>query len=134
MSSADLAFLQNPLTFAVLGVLIFLGFVAWKLAPLVRKFTHLVDDFLGEPERPGVPERPGLMSRMSALEQNSAANTEMLGKIDDRVQIVEHEVTFNDGSSVKDATTRMEKRLTDLHTKFMPEAEHPPIAPGHRTH
>lgn len=77
---------------AVLAVLVWVVVKVW--AP-VRKFMHLVDDLVGEPERAGVPARPGLM---------------------ERVQSIEHEVTTNHGSSLKDAVKELSDSVTELHT------------------
>lgn len=43
-----------------------------KAAPPLGRLKDLIDDFTGEPERPGVPARPGLMARMQALESDVA--------------------------------------------------------------
>lgn len=34
-----------------------------------RQLGHLLDDLLGEPERPGQPERPSLMARIAQIEE-----------------------------------------------------------------
>lgn len=39
-----------------------------KVYPFIRKLQTLMDDWLGEPERPGVHRRPGLMERMEKIE------------------------------------------------------------------
>ena len=64
---------------AVLNVVYFLAGttvtgvgVAWKLAPILRRLSHLVDDLLGEPARPGVAARPGVVERLSTLEDDVA--------------------------------------------------------------
>lgn len=81
--------------------------VVVKLWPLLRKLGHFLDDVAGEPARPGVPARPGLMERIAT---------------------VEHELTTNSGSSVKDAVKRIEDtqraqaaQLADLHQKYGPK-------------
>lgn len=59
-----------------------------KIAPVARKLGHLVDDLVGEPERPGVPARPGLMERMEAVET--------------KAEIIRHEMYPNSGKSLRD--------------------------------
>lgn len=46
------------------------GVVA-KVYPTVRKLQTLIDDWVGEPSRPGVPAKPGVMERLGRLEQVS---------------------------------------------------------------
>ena len=41
---------------------------AWKVAPVMRRLSHLVDDLIGEPARTGVAARPGVMERLAQLE------------------------------------------------------------------
>lgn len=38
-----------------------------------RQLGHLIDDLLGEPERPGQPERPSLMARIARIEKRTEA-------------------------------------------------------------
>lgn len=45
---------------------------AWKVAPILRRLSHLVDDLMGEPARPGVAARPGVVERLSTLEDDVA--------------------------------------------------------------
>lgn len=42
-----------------------------KIHPFVKKFTNFMDDWIGEPERPGVESRPGVMERLHRLENLS---------------------------------------------------------------
>lgn len=51
---------------ALAGVL---GFLWRKVWPALRRFSHFVDDFVGEEERPGVPARPGVLERLQTLEE-----------------------------------------------------------------
>ncbi|MFD4314971.1 hypothetical protein [Streptomyces sp. NPDC058548] len=70
------------------------------LARFFLRAGRLLDDFLGEPERPGVPARPGVMERI----QN----------IDTRVTRVEHELYPNSGASLRDAIDLANRRLARL--------------------
>ncbi|MEV0306544.1 hypothetical protein [Nonomuraea fuscirosea] len=69
----------------------------WKL---FQSLDDFLDDLRGAPARPGVPERPGVMERLARLETGLTTIT--------------HEVTTNDGSSLKDAVRRVEQKL-DTH-------------------
>lgn len=52
----------------VIATLATVGVFFGKLWKLLKKFSDLFDDLLGEPARSGVPERPGIMKRMANLE------------------------------------------------------------------
>lgn len=95
---------------ALVGAAAGLISTARRLVAFLRRIGHLVDDLLGEPPRPGMEEgRPGLMARVSALEGQ-------LDALQARMEEVRHEVTHNDGGSLKDAVRRIEhalKALTD---------------------
>lgn len=77
-----------PWLAAVLAVVWGAVWLVRKIAPVARKLGHLVDDLVGEPERPGVPARPGLMERMEAVEQ--------------KAEIIRHEMYPNSGKSLRD--------------------------------
>lgn len=55
------------LALAVLGALGALGLLIRKAAPTLRKIGHAVDDFVGEPARPGVDARPGVVESVALL-------------------------------------------------------------------
>ncbi|MEI3845307.1 MULTISPECIES: hypothetical protein [unclassified Microbacterium] len=103
---------------AAIGVIVWVGF---KVAPFVLKLVHFIDDVAGEPARPGVDARPGLMERLQAVEDKQDDLTAA-------VKVVQHEVTTNHGSSLKDSTKRLEGRvdaiegkLNDLHERYVKE-------------
>jgi hypothetical protein len=70
-----------------------------------RNVANLVDDIRGEPSRPGVAERPGVLERLMTIEDR-------IGGIEARVTGVEHELTPNSGTSLRDAVDRVEHGLT----------------------
>lgn len=85
-----------------------------RIAPAIRKVVHLVDDLLGEPDRPGVPGRLGVMERLQQLDERTA------------------ELRPNGGKSIKDQITRMDQRISEIsgrlraverHTCPKPEGE-----------
>lgn len=77
-----------------LGVLVKGG--RW-VARIWVKIERFLDDWNGEPARPGRDAVPGMMERVVTLEKLSR-------------QVV-HEVTPNSGSSMKDALKRVEDNL-----------------------
>jgi hypothetical protein len=63
----------------------------WRWAwPFLRRVGHFLDDWFGEPARPGFPGQSGVMERLAR---------------------VEHEVHTNSGSSMRDAVNRIEDTL-----------------------
>ncbi len=61
-----------------------------------EKLRQFLDDWNGEPERPGIaPKRFGVMERLTIVEA--------------AVKNVEHEVKPNSGTSLKDQITRIEE-------------------------
>jgi hypothetical protein len=91
---------------AVAGVLVALGSIGaagrWFVVRL-RKLGHLADDLLGEPARPGHEARPGLMDRVKTLEERTA------------------ELKPNGGGSIKDAVTRIDRRLAAVERIVVPD-------------
>lgn len=99
-----------PLTpwLAAIAVLVW---VAVKVWPFLRKISHFIDDVAGEPARPGFEARPGLMERVSTMETKQDEQGAVL-------EVVQHEVTTNHGSSLKDAVKKLEKKFDEhLETK-----------------
>lgn len=66
------------------------------------RLAHFLDDWFGEPERPGFPARPGVPER--------------LGKVEARLGTVEgdtRQLKRNGGSHLADAVDRIERLLDD---------------------
>lgn len=90
---------------AIAGVLVVIcGALAWlwrKAIPAARKWARFADRIMGVPADPhtGQPEVLGIFERLDHQ--------------DGVLETIRHEVEFNNGSSVKDAITRIEKRLDD---------------------
>lgn len=63
---------------------------------LLKPLAYLLEDWNGVPSRPGVPERPGVMVRL---------------------QGIEHELTTNSGSSLRDEVRLIGRRLAQLESK-----------------
>lgn len=101
---------------AAVFITAFLALITKKMYPTFSKFKNLIDDIGGEDARPGVAARPGLMERMAGVETSQTTQHETLARLEieqraqgSKLEIVRHEVEFNNGSSVKDAAVRTEK-------------------------
>ncbi|WP_211323398.1 hypothetical protein [Amycolatopsis palatopharyngis] len=77
-----------------------------------RPFTDFLEDWRGEPARPGRDKQPGAMERMQAIETRVTANTEHLSAMDDRLVRVEAEFRPNGGSSLRDSLNRVESYVS----------------------
>lgn len=90
---------------------------------LGRRVDEFIDDWRGEPSRPGVPERPGVMVRMAGMEDRLAV-------LEDGLDRVMHELYPNSGGSLRDAVDLANHRLALL----CPEDPAPPpgtvVPPG----
>lgn len=75
-----------------------LAFIARYLHRASRGLRQMLDDWRGEPGRPGVPARPGVMER--------------LGSFDTRLSAIEAEVSPNGGASMRDAVARVHLATT----------------------
>jgi len=84
-----------------LGAFFFAIFVVWKVGPILRKWSRFIDRVIGVPEdkKTGQAALPGIFERLDHQ--------------DGVLETIRHEVEFNNGTSVKDAVTRVEKALTD---------------------
>lgn len=105
----------------IVGVSLVLAAIAWawkQLKPPTKGIEHFLEDWNGEPARPGVPAKLGMMQRMENIE-TSQANTEThqtktdlwfekYGPIIDRL---DHEMHPNSGGSLADAVNRTEANL-----------------------
>lgn len=55
----------TALSIAVFGLLAWAIRWAWRI---LKRTTHFLDDFFGEPARDGVPAKPGVMARLGSVE------------------------------------------------------------------
>ncbi|MFI1956129.1 hypothetical protein ACH437_30545 [Streptomyces xinghaiensis] len=85
--------------------------VVWRLvrgaARFGRRVNEFIDDWRGEPARPGVPPRPGVMERMGRLE-------ERMGGVEGDLQRIKHELYPDSGASLRDAVDLANRRLALL--------------------
>ena len=84
-----------------LGAFLIAAFFALKLwkavAPVFRAARDFLEDWKGEPDRPGVKGRAGVMARLGSIE---------------------HELHPNSGLSMRDAINRTEKQSKELGDKL----------------
>lgn len=79
-------------------VAVFFGVKFWKIvAPVFREIRNFLDDWKGEPDRPGVKGRAGVMARLGSIE---------------------HELHPNSGLSMRDAINRTEQQGKDMSDKL----------------
>ncbi|MEU1883442.1 hypothetical protein ABZ470_39565 [Streptosporangium sp. NPDC020072] len=80
--------------FVVIGIVGGASALVWRglrlAARKTRRLTHFLDDWQGEPARPGVEARPG---------------------IPERLQKIESELRRNSGTSLRDVVDRLERGL-----------------------
>ena len=102
-----------------LGAFFVAGFLIWKVGPVLRKWSRFIDRVIGVPADPktGQKEIPGIFERLD--HQDTVLET------------IRHEVEFNNGSSVKDAVTRVEEKIDNhLATTTQPTTTINVNAPG----
>lgn len=93
-------------------VAVFLALVSWKyLRPPTKGIEHFLEDWNGEPSRPGVPERPGMMQRVGNIEASQTKADVFFEKYGPIIDKLEHEMHPNSGTSLADAVNRTEKAL-----------------------
>jgi hypothetical protein len=104
--STGIASVDHLVTWSV-AVAAVVGLVAmvWRAARgIARRLDHLLDDWAGEPARPGVPARPGLVERIARIEDRQLQQGA-------RLAAIEHELHPNSGSSLRDAVDRVERHV-----------------------
>jgi hypothetical protein len=75
-----------------------------KIEERNRRTDLLLLDWSGAPARPGFPAVPSFPERMASIEGHLA--------------VIDHEVSFNSGSSIKDAVHRTDKAVAVLQVKL----------------
>lgn len=103
---ADVDMVQLAATLAILGIIAVTIIKSWRP---VRAVVRFFDAMIGgdERDRDGEKLRPGILDQVAAL----TAEQERQGKM---LRQVHHEVHFNNGSSVKDATRRIEDTQQEI--------------------
>lgn len=84
-----------------------LGVVVWRF---LRRIVNFLNDWGGEPARPGHEAKPGAMERLTSVETAVQSNTHQVTAISGRVKLVEAELKPNGGSSFRD---RVERAIPD---------------------
>lgn len=92
------------------AVAVFTGL--WRAGRAVAVFcsrlSRFLDDWYGEPARPGFPARPGVLERVASIEGQ-------VGAFDRRMTGVEYELRENGGASLRDAVNRINCRLDSIY-------------------
>lgn len=82
---------------AVFGAIAWAVRWAWRI---LRRITHFLDDYAGQPARDGLPAKPGFMARLGSVEQLLAN--------------VVAETTPNGGGSMRDEVARTARDVGDI--------------------
>ena len=85
------------LAVALFGGIAWAGRWAWRI---LRRITHFLDDYAGQPARDGMPARPGFMARLASAEESLAH--------------VVQETKPNHGTSLRDMVVRTAHDVADI--------------------
>lgn len=94
------------LTAAIALVAAVFGAVAWAVRwawRILRRITHFLDDYAGQPARDGMPARPGFMARLASAEEALAH--------------VVAETKPNHGQSLRDMVVRTAADVAEIKTE-----------------
>lgn len=78
------------------------------IARFFEKVNRFFEDWYGSPAEDGHVAKKGVLHRLDDLERRREDNTETLSRLETKMDDVVHEVTNNDGSSLKDSIYRIE--------------------------
>lgn len=69
---------------ALLGLTTLVGIVTilWKITPITKQLSNLMDDWFGEKARPGVPQRKGVMERLSDQDEVIHQVADVVSKVE----------------------------------------------------
>lgn len=99
-----------------------LGAVGVWLKRHLRGFSRMIKDWNGEPAREGISDgTPGVMQRLYRLNQYQEEQDgkfeevfHRLGKQDEQLAKIDHEVHPNSGMSIKDSVNRIDSAVEEL--------------------
>lgn len=112
---------------AIISALIVIGrAVWWLIAKVLRPLAQVVEDWRGEPDRPGVPGRPGVMVQLAELRSLLATEATARRALERRMAVVESRLPPLDGPP------RLEAGGTAFQAEraFEPDAEGVRVAYG----
>lgn len=98
----------TALAVAVAGCLLWALRHLWRI---IRRVTHFLDDYSGQPARDGMPAKPGFMGRLASVEESIAhLATEMQPNHGSSLRDVVHQ-TARDVSDIKQDQASMRARM-----------------------
>ncbi len=74
---------------AIAAILGLLGLLLRIVSKIYKAVSVFLEDWLGEPGRPGVPPRPGAMERIGSAEQRGSRTEERVEAVEKRTDGVE---------------------------------------------
>lgn len=98
---------------AVLAILALVALVVRSVRRAWAPVADFLEDWRGEPGRPGVPARPGVMARLGQLEQGVTQTPARLDRIEYRVSQMELQLHPNGGGSLHDKVTAIKEVVVD---------------------
>jgi len=107
------------MTATILGAVTAILLFAIKIAKIIKKVVHFLDDFIGEEERPGQDARPGFSERLTNMEECMGSVKDQMEIIQEDVKAINKEMHPNSGSSIKDSLNRIEKRVNEVEEKIV---------------
>lgn len=88
-------------------------FMVWKLWPVITKFVATVN---------ALSDLPTKLKTIDTIESKIVGIESKVAGIESQVQDIHHETHFNSGTSIKDATVRIEEKVDGLQ-KLMEDAD-----------
>lgn len=94
----------TPAGVGLLTLIVAIAYLLRKLWPVIHGFTNLMDDWRGEPARPGVPARTGVMENVSLLRAE--------------VEVVRNQVQNSHRTNFRDDLDNVEYKVDEVYKQI----------------